>query len=159
MKESIRLLIVDDHEQVRRELATKLFRHLNLQVVGWADRGDAALRLVAELQANVVLLDAQMAEGLAICRAIMKQQPETKVVVLTSYADERERQEAHRAGAAAYLLKDIPSEELLRRVETLRTQQPEASQPRRGRKEEVLAEETDNPIEQDRLELDKQEKP
>ncbi|MBI5878747.1 MAG: response regulator transcription factor [Chloroflexi bacterium] len=126
MNENIRLLIVDSHQQVRRELAAKLFRRLNPQVVGWADAKDAALRLLSETQAHVVLLDAQIVDSFAICQALVEQQPATKIVVLTSYADEQEKQKAYQSGASAYLLKTIPSEELLSCIEALYAQPTES---------------------------------
>ncbi len=119
MGESIRLLIVDDHDQVRRELAARLSRRLNLQVVGQASQAEEAMRLTAELQPDVILLDSQMSQGLAICRKIVEKHPAARILVLGSFADEGERQAAYAAGAAGYMPKDIPSGELMRGIEAL----------------------------------------
>ena len=87
--EPIRLLIVDDHPMFRRGLRTLLAALPEVRVVGEAGGGDEAVRLAAELQPDLVLMDLQMpgGSGLAATRAIVNADPHTRVLVVTLSGD------------------------------------------------------------------------
>jgi DNA-binding NarL/FixJ family response regulator len=90
----------------------------DLQVVGTADNGETALEQVGILQPDVVLMDVRMPvmDGRAATRAIVNQYPDIKVLVLSTFDDDRYIADAMRAGAKGYLLKDMPSEELAQAI-------------------------------------------
>jgi NarL family two-component system response regulator LiaR len=103
------VLIVDDHELVRRGLATFLDLTDDLEVVGQAGSGAEGVRLARQLQPDVVLMDLVMPEldGVAAIRAIKQATPDTQLIALTSYHGEELVLQALQAGAIGYLLKDI----------------------------------------------------
>ncbi len=110
----IRVILVDDHDMVRRGLAVFLQSFDDLQLVGQAGDGAEALRLCAELQPDVVLMDLVMPEldGVAATRAIRQDHPEIQVIALTSFKDDELVEGALRAGAISYLLKNVSIDEL-----------------------------------------------
>ena len=111
-------MIVDDHEMVRLGLRTALEPEPDIEVVG--DLGDAmaALREAEVSRPDVVLMDVRMPglSGIEACRMLRERQPETRVVMLTSYSDEEAVFAAIVAGAAGYLLKNTGRAELLEAV-------------------------------------------
>ena len=115
----LRILVVDDHEVVRRGLASVIARREELQVVGEAGTAAEAVKLAQELVPDVVVMDVRLPDGSGVeaCREIRSHRPETRVLMLTSYSDEDAVMGAIMAGAAGYLLKQIGSEELLRAIE------------------------------------------
>jgi DNA-binding NarL/FixJ family response regulator len=119
--DKIRLLIVDDHERVRRELVAKLRRSPDLDVVGATGDGEEAVRSVAEHRPDVVLIDVKRDDGYGVelCRRLSHDRHEPVVVVLTSYLGQQEWEEARRAGAHAYLLKQIDSKALVARIKEM----------------------------------------
>jgi two-component system, NarL family, response regulator LiaR len=106
---SISVLIVDDHELIRRGLATFLDLADDLEVVGQAASGAEAVRLARQLDPDVVLMDLVMPDqdGVAAIRAIKERVPGVQIIVLTSFHSEDLVVQALRAGAIGYLLKDI----------------------------------------------------
>src|ERR1700730_10961137 len=104
----IRVLIVDDHEVVRRGLRAFLDLDPALDVVGDATNGSEAVRLAHRLRPDVVLMDLVMPEldGIAATEDIHRELPNAYVVVLTSMLEDESIVRAPRAGAVGYLLKD-----------------------------------------------------
>jgi len=116
---STRVVIVDDHAIVRRGLRSILELEQDIAVVGEAGGAAEALRTVDRTRPEVVLLDLRLSpedesEGLAVCSRILQRRPETGVVVLSTFLEERLVAEALRRGAQAYVLKDVDVGELVR---------------------------------------------
>jgi len=107
-------MLVDDHDMVRRGLATFLMAKPDLELVGEAADGIEALEVCAEVQPDVILMDLVMPgmDGAATTRAIRQQWPEVQVIALTSFQEKRLIKEALEAGAIGYLLKNVTVEEL-----------------------------------------------
>jgi NarL family two-component system response regulator LiaR len=132
--EPIRVLIVDDHAIVRNGLATCLGVYDDLQLVGQASNGDEAVRLAAAAQPDVVLMDLVMPgmDGATATREIRGCSPATRVVALTSFAEEDLVPRALQAGATSYLLKNVGVDELASAIRAARvgraTLAPEALQ-------------------------------
>lgn len=119
----IRVLLVDDHTMVRRGLATFLKVYDDLQLVGEAATGEAAIQLCGRLLPDVVLMDLVMPDmdGVEATRAIRQQFPTVQVIALTSFNEEGMVQNVLRAGAISYLLKDVSAEELVRAIRAAHT--------------------------------------
>ncbi len=105
---SIKVMLVDDHEVVRIGLRAALELEDDIEVVGDYSDGPAALREAPHSHPDVVLMDVRMPgmDGIEACRALRDLLPETKVLMLTSYADEQAVFASITAGAAGYLLKN-----------------------------------------------------
>ncbi|MFZ5885789.1 MAG: response regulator [Chloroflexota bacterium] len=111
----ISILIVDDHEVVRNGIRSYLETLKEFDVVGEAESGEQAVKMVAELIPDVVLLDLIMPGmgGVETTRQIKKISPRTQVVVLTSYHEDVHIFPALKAGATSYILKDMKMEKLV----------------------------------------------
>ncbi len=110
----IRVVVVDDHAMVRRGIVTFLKCNADIQVVGEAENGRAAVELCEQLAPNVVLMDLTMPEmdGVTATRMIKQARPETQVIVLTSFPERALVQDAMQAGAISYLLKNVSGDDL-----------------------------------------------
>jgi NarL family two-component system response regulator LiaR len=143
-QERIRVVVVDDHAVVRSGIEYSLLALDDIELVGTADSGAAAVRLCEETQPDVVLMDMMMPEmnGVAATRAILGRCPGAKVIALTSFQEGSLVQEALQAGAISYLLKDVSMEELAQAIRSAHegkaTLAPEAAQ--------ALAEAATHPI-------------
>jgi len=118
MTSPIRVLLVDDQALFREGLRTLLGMQPGLVVVGEAANGEEALRLAAKLDPQVVLMDLRMPvlDGVTATRRLRETQPDCRVIVLTTFADDEYVFEGLRAGAVGYLLKDVPSEKLVEAI-------------------------------------------
>jgi DNA-binding NarL/FixJ family response regulator len=114
----IGLLLVDDHSFFRSGLREILAEFDTVEVVGEAATGEAALALIERRRPDVVIMDLNMpgVSGVEATRRIHQLSPDTEVVMLTVSAAEDDIVDALEAGAAGYLLKDAPGEEILRAV-------------------------------------------
>lgn len=111
----ISVLVVDDHRVVRAGLVALLRHASDIDVIGEAGDGREAIAQVAALGPDVVLMDLQMPvmDGVEATRRIVKEWPQTAVLVLTTYDDDELIWEGMKAGARGYLLKDVPPEKLV----------------------------------------------
>jgi two-component system response regulator DevR len=116
-----RIILVDDHEVVRLGLKSLLERHPQFEVVGEASSARDALEQVAALEPDVVVMDIRLpgTSGIEACEQIVDNYPATKVIMLTSYAEDEMLFSAIRAGASGYVLKQIASEELVKAIEAV----------------------------------------
>jgi len=112
--DAIRVMIVDDHDMVRRGLAAFLKAKADLELVGEARNGQEALRVCEQVQPDVILMDLVMPEmsGAEATKIIREGCPEVQVIALTSFHDKELVQEALQAGAISYLLKNVSANEL-----------------------------------------------
>jgi DNA-binding NarL/FixJ family response regulator len=119
---TIRILIAEDQALVRRGAAHLLSLEPDMVVVGQAANGLEAVEMARALQPDVVLMDLHMPVkgGVAATREITQSQPATQILVLTTLDDDETVFEAVRAGAQAYLLKDVDEDELLETIRALK---------------------------------------
>ncbi|HUV25731.1 MAG TPA: response regulator transcription factor [Anaerolineales bacterium] len=110
----IRIVVVDDHDMVRRGLAAYLKVQPDLSLIGEAGDGMQAVELCLQLQPDVVLMDLIMPGmgGIEATRLIREQNPATQVIALTNFQEKSMVQEAIRAGAISYLLKNVKGDNL-----------------------------------------------
>jgi DNA-binding NarL/FixJ family response regulator len=115
----IRIVLVDDHEIVRLGLMTLLNDQPGMEVVGEASTAAEAVRAVENLQPHVVLMDIRLPGegGIEAARQVTARFPQSKVVMLTSFADDELVLKAISAGAVGYVLKQVGNEELLRAIQ------------------------------------------
>jgi two-component system, NarL family, response regulator DevR len=116
-----RILLVDDHEVVRLGLKSLLERHPQFDIIGEASSAREALEQVANNHPDVVVMDIRLpgTSGIEACEEITSRFPETRVLMLTSYAEDEMLFSAIRAGASGYVLKQIGGEELVRALEAV----------------------------------------
>lgn len=114
----ITILLADDHHIVRQGLRSLLEAEPNFNIVGEAADGLEAARLAESLQPDVLVLDIMMPgfSGLEVTRQVQQRAPDTKVIILSMYADESYVLEALRNGAFGYVLKKSTADELARAI-------------------------------------------
>src|SRR5215203_1914295 len=117
-----RLAIVDDHELARESLQNMLSDEIDIEIVGEAANGRQALSLCSRLRPDLILMDVRMPEmdGLAATKEVKQRYPETSVMMLTMHENPDYLLEALKAGAAGYVLKDAPQEEIIEAVRRIR---------------------------------------
>jgi NarL family two-component system response regulator LiaR len=110
----IRVMIVDDHDMVRKGLTAFLMVCPDLELVGEACDGEEALQVCEQAQPDVILMDLVMpkVDGMAATRAIRERWPQVQIIALTSFQEKKMVQEALQAGAIGYLLKNVSVDEL-----------------------------------------------
>jgi two-component system, NarL family, response regulator DevR len=115
------ILLVDDHEVVRLGLKALIGRQPSFEVIAEAGTADEAVEKARVHQPEVVVMDVRLPgkSGIDATREIMRLRPETKVIILTSYADDELLMDAIEAGAAGYVLKQIGSDALLKALESV----------------------------------------
>jgi len=116
-----RIFLVDDHEVVRLGLKSLLEHHPQFEVVGEAGTAKDAIEQVSKILPDVVLMDIRLpgASGIEACEEITSNFPDTRVIMLTSYAEDEMLFSAIRAGASGYVLKQIGGQDLIRALEAV----------------------------------------
>lgn len=114
----IRVLLVDDQALFREALRTLISLQPDLEVIGEAGNGEEALASARNLNPDVVLMDLQMPilDGVAATRRLREEQPQCRVIALTTFDDDEYIFDCLRAGAVGYLLKDTPAEKLFEAI-------------------------------------------
>lgn len=117
----LRLLVVDDHEVVRRGLCALLEAQASWKVVGEAVNGRDAIEMVKQLKPDVVIMDISMPEmnGFEAARGILKTAPKTEVLIFSMHKSEQMLREAVKAGARGYVLKSDAGHDLVTAVDAL----------------------------------------
>jgi two-component system, NarL family, response regulator LiaR len=132
--QTIKVMLVDDHNVVRSGLATFLRAYDDLELVGEARNGLEAVNLCRQKKPEVILMDLMMPEmdGIAATRAILQDSPEIKIIAMTSFEEEELVQGVLAAGAISYLLKNVTADELVTAIRAASagksTLSPEAAQ-------------------------------
>jgi DNA-binding NarL/FixJ family response regulator len=116
-----RILLVDDHEVVRLGLKALLEHHPHFEVVAEAASAKEAIEQTSRYQPDIVLMDIRLpgVSGIDACEEIIRDYPDTRVVMLTSYAEDEMLFSAIRAGASGYVLKQIGGGDLVRALEAV----------------------------------------
>ncbi len=126
MTETIRVLIADDHAIVRKGIRALLATEPDIEVIGEAEDGAAAVAQAQALHPNVILMDLMMPkmDGIEATRQITKQQADVHILVLTSFAADDKVFPAIKAGALGYLLKDSGPDELVQAIHQVQRGEP-----------------------------------
>lgn len=113
--DKIRVMVVDDHEMVRRGICSYLETEDDMEVVGQAGSGKEAIRLANQLKPDVILMDLIMEDGTGIeaSEQIKRDLPQVQIIILTSYIDESLIFPALEAGVLSYLLKTSQADEIV----------------------------------------------
>ena len=135
MSENIRVLVVDDHTVVRDGLIALLSAEPGMEIVGSGSDGIEAVKLAKDLKPDVILLDLVMPrmDGVQAIQEIKLDNPDTRILVLTSFAENHQVFSAIKSGAIGYLMKDTSSEELIQAIRDTYHNKP-ALQPEIARK-------------------------
>jgi two-component system, NarL family, response regulator LiaR len=122
----IKVLVVDDHPVVRDGLKNMLLVFDDLELIGEAENGRAALAFCRQNLPDVILMDILMPimDGIAATRAILNEYPQAKVIILTSYFKDDQIQEALQAGAIGYVLKDASIDTLANAIRSANAGKP-----------------------------------
>jgi len=118
MTETIRIFIADDHAIVRRGIHALIATESGMEVVGEADNGPDAVRLVRQLKPDIILMDLMMPKmgGIEAIGQITGENPGARILALTSFAEDDKIFPAIKAGALGYLLKDVSPRQLLQAI-------------------------------------------
>jgi DNA-binding NarL/FixJ family response regulator len=118
MDKKIRIVIADDHEVVREGTRNLIEREADMEVVGEASDGEEAVKIIQEKRPDVAILDIAMPKlsGIEVTRLIKPTLPNTAILILTAYDNDEYVFALLEAGAAGYLLKDVPGREIVKAV-------------------------------------------
>ena len=118
---TIRILLIDDHWEVRERLRILLMKEPDFQLVGEAADGAEALEVFKQSSTDLVIMDLNHPEisGIDTTKRILAYRPDTKVIIVTMQSDPHYVKETFKAGVAGYLLKDCAFEELVEAVHTV----------------------------------------
>ena len=118
MSDPIRILVVDDHTIVREGLCALIEEWPEFEVAGQAGDGNQAVRQARALRPDIILMDLVMPlkDGVAAIREIKEEDPDARILVLTSFSEDRKAFEAVKAGALGYVLKDSSSDEVIQAI-------------------------------------------
>jgi DNA-binding NarL/FixJ family response regulator len=121
MNEPVRVVLVDDHEVVRRGVRDLLSVEPDIEVVGEASTASEALARIPALRPDVAVLDVRLPDGngVALCRELKSSMPALNVLMLTSFSDDDALFDAILAGAAGYVLKHIGGNDLVAAIRTV----------------------------------------
>jgi len=114
----IKVLLVDDHEMVRIGVSAFLSIQQDIEVVGEADSGEKGVELALSLRPDIILMDLVMGgmDGIEATKSIMKEWPEAKIIIVTSFLDDEKVYPALEAGATSYMLKTSKASEIAEAV-------------------------------------------
>jgi DNA-binding NarL/FixJ family response regulator len=117
----IRVLCVDDHPLVRKGIASILANESDMQLVGEAGNGREAIEMFRQFHPDVILMDLRMPEmtGIEAARVIRQEDPEARIIALTSYDGDQDIYRALEAGVRGYLLKEMVHTDVLRAIRTV----------------------------------------
>ena len=117
--DNVTVLVVDDQQLIREGIASMLNVHEGISVVDSADNGLQAIKKARILKPNVILMDIHMPEidGISAAEKILESMPNIKIIMLTTFDDDEYIIRSLRIGAAGYLLKDIPADDLAQAVQ------------------------------------------
>lgn len=118
----MKILIADDHSIVREGLKSLIDKQKSMQVIGEAEDGQMAIDLTRELSPDIVIMDVSMPNlnGIEATREILRNKPDTKIIILSMYTDKHIVKESLEAGAKGYILKSNLLEELLKAIKTVK---------------------------------------
>ncbi|MCQ2008738.1 MAG: response regulator transcription factor [Sporolactobacillus sp.] len=118
MTDKIKVMIVDDHDMVRKGLKAYLSTEEDIELVGEASNGDAAVKSFEALKPEIILMDLIMEDGNGIdaTKQILAKDPSKKIIILTSFYDDEQVFPAIEAGAMSYLLKTSSSDEIIQAI-------------------------------------------
>lgn len=121
MNNRIKVLVADDHPVVRKGITSCLARQENLEIIGEAVDGREAVRKARELQPDLILMDISMPHmsGLAVTELLQREMPQIKVLVLSAQGNSDAVIRIIQSGARGYVLKDAPTDDLVRAIETV----------------------------------------
>lgn len=127
----IKIILADDYQIVRRGIKSLLSAEPDFKVIGEASNGFEAIKLVTELQPDILVLDLMMPgiNGLEVTRQLSKKYPDTGIVILSMHSNEAYVLEALRSGAKAYILKESSPDELVRAIRSVMVGQIYLSSP------------------------------
>jgi DNA-binding NarL/FixJ family response regulator len=122
MVEKIRVILADDHTILRDGIRSLLADEADIQLIGEAEDGRAAVRMACELRPDIVIMDIAMPllNGLEATRQIKRHLPETEVLILSMHDNEEYIRQVLAAGAMGYILKDAAARELIEAIKTVR---------------------------------------
>jgi len=119
MRDPIRILIADDHQLVRQGFKALLSVKQGIEIVGQAADGDEAIKMALSLNPDIILMDLLMPKktGIEATREIKIENPDARILIITSFAEDENVYQAIKAGALGYLLKDSSPQDLMQAIQ------------------------------------------